>query len=658
MTTPEMRATYVTDPKGGFTDWVGDKISWIGDKLGDDIRTDPTTGQRVNIDGSPIDTINGNRNNNLTKPIIQNIVDGLGIPTGSASRGFTSNNPNVGPSYVKRGGIPSGNLAASGLVGGAAGQAMADAFNTYQGSSPASQIINNSIYGGGTPSMYGPNPQMPMGGTQQFDDMISGANKQFGEGTFGPGEIPYNPPYPKTPLQQFEDAFGHLSEEELSDFFGVDDGKTMTESVDEVVEKIATPSGDSEVVVSDDASTVPEGFFEPIIAEDEIRTILDEPTTPDYGPEIETMFTELRNAANARSEARTKTLTEAVGRRESQITDIANALRTSIGTLEADRVLQAAGITGETIARGNAYKDATAMRQQQARADLGEQVTDEYEAVAELTSGLAGSQATSSADVMNRLNAVANMLGAERGASPELMSADAKQILGDEEFRIGQEIATKLSDTLADLAPEEAQALLQEKMRQGEFDTGKQQAIAQALLGDLTRRITSTEAAWEQQRLEAREDARYEIEDQFRRNEIAAQDAQATAEAAQAATTVGQLKSMGFQDEIIGIALQANGAAKQGEGDFDKNLTDYLATFQQNSIGGPNPMSQFQIAQIESAVKAIQSMEQQAQAMVQEGWQQYDSSVDPLQLGQYGPGVGPSPNAQMVYENGKWVLAS
>ena len=178
------------------------------------------------------------------------------------------------------------------------------------------------------------------------------------------------------------------------------------------------------------------------------------------------------------------------------------------------------------------------------------------------------------------------------------------------------------------------------------------------MLGDLTRRVTATESAWEQARLEAREDARYEIEDQFRRDEIAAQDAAAEAEAAQAATTVGQLKSMGFQDEIIGIALQANGAAKQGEGDFDKNLTDYLATFQQNSIGGPNPMSLFQIAQIESAVKAIQSMEQQAQAMVQEGWQQYDSSVDPLQFGQYGPGVGPSPNAQMVYENGKWVLAS
>lgn len=612
---------------------------------------------------TPVDTINDSRTNNTTKAMTEAIVAAL--PQGPASRGFTSGNPNVGPSYVKRGGIPSGNLAASGLVGGAAGQAMADAFNTYQGSSPAAQIINNSIYGGGTPSQYGPNPQMPKGGTPQFDDMISGANKQFGD-IFGIDQIPYNPPYPKTPLQQFEDAFGHLSEDELSDFFGVGDAETETETqAAETVVDALTDGADPKVDTGGDpdgggglGGGVPEGFFEPIIPEEEIRKILDEPTTPDYGPEIQTLFSELRNAANARSEARTKTLTEAVGRRESQITDIANALRDRIGTLEADRVLQAAGITGETIARGNAYKDATAMRQQQARGRLGEQLTDEYEAVAELTSGLAGSQATSSADVMNRLNAVANMLGAERAASPEMMSAEAKQILGDEQFRVSQEIATKLSDTLADLAPEEAQALLQEKMRQGEFDTGKQQAIAQALLGDLTRRVTATEAAWEQARLEAREDARYEIEDQFRRDEIAAQDAEAQAEAAQAATTVGQLKSMGFQDEIIGIAMQAAGAAKMGEGDFGTALSAHLDTFQENSIGGPNPMSQFQRAQVEAAAKAIFDMEQQAQAMVQEGWQQYDSSVDPLQLGQYGPGVGPSPNAQMVYENGRWVLAS
>ena len=610
---------------------VGD---FFGGLKGDGTVTNPVTGERVNRDGSPIDTINDSRTNNTTKAMTEAIVAAL--PQGPASRGFTSGNPNVGPSYVKRGGIPSGNLAASGLVGGAAGQAMADAFNTYQGSSPAAQIINNAIYGGGTPSQYGPNPQMPKGGTPQFDDMISGAEKQFGP--MG-GGIPYTPPYPKTPLQQFEDAFGHLSDDELSDFFGVGDAETETETqAAETVVDALTDGADPKVDTGGDpdgggglGGGVPEGFFEPIIPEQEIRKILDEPTTPDYGPEIATMFSKLRDSANARADARTKTLTEAVGRRESQITNIADALRDKIGPLEADRILMASGITAETIARGNAYKDATAMRQQQARAGLGEQVTDEYEAVAELTSGLAGSQATSSADVMNRLNAVANMLGAERGASPELMSADAKQILGDEQFRIGQEIATKLSDTLADLAPEEAQALLQEKMRQGEFDTGKQQAIAQALLGDLTRRVTATESAWEQARLEAREDARYEIEDQFRRDEIALQDAEAEAEAAQAATTVGQLKSMGFQDEVIGMAMQAAGAAYAGmdqsaitsaedyKNRFGKALADYLVTFQQNSIGGPNPLSEVMRFQIESAAMAILDIEDQMRAIIGEG---------------------------------------
>ena len=48
-----------------------------------------------------------------------------------------------------------------------------------------------------TPSMWGPNPQMPKGGTPQFDNMISGAEKQFGP--MG-GGIPYNPPYPDPPV--------------------------------------------------------------------------------------------------------------------------------------------------------------------------------------------------------------------------------------------------------------------------------------------------------------------------------------------------------------------------------------------------------------------------------------------------------------------------
>ena len=79
MTTPEMRATNITNPKGGFTDWVGDKISWVGDKLsGDGTVTNPVTGQRVNRDGSPIDTINDSRANNTTKAMIENIVNATG----------------------------------------------------------------------------------------------------------------------------------------------------------------------------------------------------------------------------------------------------------------------------------------------------------------------------------------------------------------------------------------------------------------------------------------------------------------------------------------------------------------------------------------------------------------------------------------------------
>ena len=79
------------------------------------------------------------------------------------------------------------------------------------------------------------------------------------------------------------------------------------------------------------------------------------------------------------------------------------------------------------------------------------------------------------------------------------------------------------------------------------------------------------------------------------------------------------------------MAMQAAGAAYAGmdqsaitsaedyRNRFGKALADYLATFQQNSIGGPNPLSEVMRFQIESAAMAILDIEDQMRAIIGEG---------------------------------------
>jgi hypothetical protein len=130
----------------------------------------------------------------------------------------------------------------------------------------------------------------------------------------------------------------------------------------------------------------------------------------------------------------------------------------------------------------------------EARAGLGDQVTDEFEKVAQIVGSQAGSQATSSQDAMARLAQVADMAAAERLTAPGQLASEAELALGDQEFAYTQELQSNLSQALAGLDAEESERIIGEAMRQENFNIGRDQRMIESLVGDLIRKDTQ---AWQ-----------------------------------------------------------------------------------------------------------------------------------------------------------------
>jgi len=210
----------------------------------------------------------------------------------------------------------------------------------------------------------------------------------------------------------------------------------------------------------------PSNFYRPADLDSEIRRLMGELTTTDYSAKIREMIGERRTG-----------VTEAESRRGTQIDEIARQLGIDVGALETGRLEQQKALIDAVAGRASGLTGGVADRLATARADLGPQVTDEFEQVAQLVGGQAGSQAASSQDAMSRLAQIANMASAERAAAPGQLGAEAKLALGDEAFRM-----------LQGLDQEQTQRLLSESMRQEEFNTQRDEAMIGALLGDMGRR--------------------------------------------------------------------------------------------------------------------------------------------------------------------------
>ena len=223
---------------------------------------------------------------------------------------------------------------------------------------------------------------------------------------------------------------------------------------------------------------------------DTIRSLYGELSTRDFSNMIRNMMAERETNLRGLNQQSVDQLAASVLRRTGQIGDIKAALETELGVLDADRAGVQQGLVDAVALRAQEMQAGTDASLTAAREGLGDQVTDEFEKVAQIVGSQAASQATSSQDAMARLAQVADMAAAERLAAPAQLASEAELALGDEEFAYTQALQSNLTEALAGLDAEEAERVLGEAMRQENFNIGRDQRMIEALVGDLVRKDT------------------------------------------------------------------------------------------------------------------------------------------------------------------------
>ena len=210
-------------------------------------------------------------------------------------------------------------------------------------------------------------------------------------------------------------------------------------------------------------------------------------TTPDYSDDITQRYGEMGDALDTAASERRRILGESADRARGQIDVIKRNLGEELGRFEAGRVEQQTALEQKVIDRTTEFEQALTERLTDIRADLGKQVTSEFEEVAALAETLTASQATSSRDAMSRLTAIGDMAAAARMSAPAELSAEALTALNDLEFQVTNQIAQSLAEGQADISMDMAGALLGETMRQGDFATQQSATLAEAMIGEKLR---------------------------------------------------------------------------------------------------------------------------------------------------------------------------
>ena len=176
-------------------------------------------------------------------------------------------------------------------------------------------------------------------------------------------------------------------------------------------------------------------------------------------------------------------LSDAFDRRISQINEIGSDLSNDLRVLDTAGSAEMAGLAqlGEDRRAKSALAETERLNAQ--RAELGEQVSSEFEEIAALTAGLRGSTAESSAAAMDRLRVVSRMAAQERLAMPAKLVAQAQLAVGDEKFRLENQIQQSTSDALRQLNAREREQVLGEAQRLAQEGYAQDMALAQALQG-------------------------------------------------------------------------------------------------------------------------------------------------------------------------------
>ena len=253
--------------------------------------------------------------------------------------------------------------------------------------------------------------------------------------------------------------------------------------------------------------------------------------TKDFTDDIRGLIEEGKGDAQQLHDLQMEQLGAAEARREEQITEIEQQLLGDLEGSEQQRMAMAEQLMDEVTVREDLAKGNTLAALEAARAGLGNQVSDQFESVAGLVGGLAEQQRASSLASQERLRVVANMAAAERMAAPAKLAAEAKLAVGDEKFRMENQLRTQLAENMAQLNTAEREMVLQEAMRQEQFGIEKDQALANAMMSIGQQRVSS--AIQEAQRIESVRIRQEEILQQqnFQRQMAAAAAARAAAAA-------------------------------------------------------------------------------------------------------------------------------
>ena len=299
--------------------------------------------------------------------------------------------------------------------------------------------------------------------------------------------------------------------------------------------------------------------------------------TQDFSDQIRALVESGRVSMNELNAQQLATLQQSEQRRMGQIGDIQGQLQGDLGQQEQYRQDIQRQVAEQAAVRAGQMTADQQARIQASRGALGGQVTSEFEEVAALTGGLTGSQAQSTTAGMDRLAQVANQGAASRLAAPAQLAAEAKMAVGDEKFRLENQLAQSLSEGMAELNIQEQQQVMQEAMRQEQFGIQRDQALATALTNIAGQRTGAT--LGEQGRLQDISQRQGEITQQqaYQSGESIAQRDWQSGEAADQRTWQGQQAVDQRDWQKTENETQATARLNEFTQNFDQSATQFAA---------------------------------------------------------------------------------
>ena len=255
--------------------------------------------------------------------------------------------------------------------------------------------------------------------------------------------------------------------------------------------------------------------------------------TKDFTEDIQDLVDSGRISAEQLNELQQQNLVDAEGRAIDKIGIVEAELLDKLTSQEEDRMRIQQALADESAMRTGEYRSAARDRVASARRELGPLVSSEFDEVAEMTGALTEAQAASDAASASRLRQVAAMAAAERMAAPAQLAAEAKMAVGDERFRMENQLRVQLAQNIAQLDTGEREMLLQEAMRQENFGIQRDQALANAMFSLAQQRNQAL--LQEQMRLDTVQQRQSEILQQQGFQRQMAQEARAASAAASAA---------------------------------------------------------------------------------------------------------------------------